>query len=349
MRIHSRFILAALASLPAVTFAATPTIPSVTGIVQTGQTLTIAGSGLNDETKSNWDSFFTTNASAWSFEGSSPGADGYGAIGPIGGTYDPTVKLLGNQSMKFHVQGASTDLYNQLGNYNAINPSGGDASDLWYRAYVRWNVSGGWPSSHIKMMDSQGQAGDQFYFQPCAGGGTLPTQMCAKWDITTNAVNIPSSQLENNRWYAVEIHWKSNATPYIYDAWIDGTQVVNATPAGTGALNYLLFGVINACCTSSGFSLDNWFDGLAVGTSRIYPSAVVEIGNGSNYATATKRYQAPLFISDGSVQIKADLTGLGSGPYYLWVTNNRQVRSQAYVLGGAGSTGLAAPKNLTVQ
>lgn len=350
MRMRSNFVLAALMSLPVVTSATVPTITSATGTVQTGQTLTVSGANMNNEAKTNWDAFFVTHPDASSFEGSSPVADGYSVVGPPGGLYDTTVSILGSKSMKFHVQGPSTDLYNQLGDYQAIDPVGGDASDKWIRAYVRWSLNGGlWPSSHIKMIDSQGGGGLlQYYFQPVAGGGTLPTNMIAVHNATNYGVNFPSGQMENNRWYAMELHWKTTS-PNLFEVWIDGTKVYSGVPTGGSALNYLLFGVINACCTDSSFNLDNWFDGLAVATSRIYPSAVVEIGNKSDYATATKRYQAPLFISDGSVQIKADLTGLGAGPYYLWVTNNRQERSQAYVLGQGGNNTLAAPQDLNVQ
>jgi hypothetical protein len=92
-----------------------------------------------------------------------------------------------------------------------------------------------------------------------------------------------------------------------------------------------------------------WFDRFVYSNSRIYPSSTVEIGDQSEYATATKVYQEPLFLSDGSVQVKADLTGLGAGPYYLFVTNNRQERSTAYLLGEADTTPPAAPSGLGVQ
>jgi len=317
--------------------ASAPTISSVSGTVQTGQTLTVVGNSLNDEAKSNWDSFFVNNPNAWSFEGSTPSADGYGGIGPSGGAYDTSVKILGNKSMRFSAQGASSNCpTGNLANYNAINPAGGDANEYWVRGYVRWNASGGWPSSHIKMIDIQG-SGAQYYLQPSSTtNNLLPLQMNAIYDGAGHFVNIPSGRLENNRWYALEIHWKTSSAPYVFDVWLDGTKIVTANPSAQGSMNYLLFGLVNLCGTSSGFSVDHWWDGFAVATSRIYPSAVVEIGDSPNYATATKKYQAPLFISDGEVQVTADLTGLGSGPYYLWVTNNRQERSSAYNLSGGG-------------
>jgi hypothetical protein len=92
--------------------------------------------------------------------------------------------------------------------------------------------------------------------------------------------------------------------------------------------------MINLAETGSDFDLTNWTDGFTISTSRIYCSSIIEIGNSSDYATADKVYQEPIYLSDGSVQIKANLTGLGSGPYYLWVTNNQQERSAPYPLSG---------------
>jgi hypothetical protein len=312
--------------------------------------LAISGSNLNNEAKANWDNFFVQNPNAWSFEGSSPSADGYGALGPNGGAYDSTVSILGSRSMKFQAQGTSTSLYDQHADYNAINPAGGDANDYWVRAYVRWNLkSGGWPSSHIKMMDIQG-SGPQYYLQPQAdASGNMPTSMVAVHDGVSSYNGIPSGPVENNRWYAVEVHWKTDSAPYVYDLWIDGVKTYSANPKARGSMNYMLFGLINACCTNSSFSLDHWFDGLAVARSRIYPSAIVEVGNSSNYATATKRTQALEKISDGQIISKLDLTGLGAGPYYLWVTNNRQERSQPYLLIQGGGIILSSPFNLRIQ
>lgn len=74
-----------------------------------GSQITINGSQLNAEARCNWDGFFSAHPNAWSFEGSTPTADGYGQQGPTGGVYDTAVKILGNKSMRFHAQGASSN------------------------------------------------------------------------------------------------------------------------------------------------------------------------------------------------------------------------------------------------
>lgn len=94
----------------------------------------------------------------------------------------------------------------------------------------------------------------------------------------------------------------------------------------------------NACGTGSSFSLDNWMDGFVLSSSRVYPSSIIEISNNATYGQGGVVSQEPVYLSDGSVQIKANLSGLGSGPYYLFVTNNRQETSVAYNLSGTPDT-----------
>ena len=252
----------------------TPQISSVSGTVTQGNTITISGSNMMDEDTTDWDEFFPDNPNASSFEGTNPSADGYSAIGPSGGTYVTDVKVLGSKSIRFHVEGASSNCpWDNLANYNAINPEGGDTGDLYYRLYARWNTEDdSWPTSHIKMIDCQG-SGSQYYFQPSAGS-VRPTHMNAAYDGASHNYAIPSGQLENDRWYAMEVRWKSTS-PYSFEAWVDGTKIADDDPTNPGSLNYLLFGVINCCGTTSNFSLDHWMDGHAVSTSRIYPAAIV--------------------------------------------------------------------------
>lgn len=344
-----RRLLAAFGCLPAFALAATPTITQVLGTVQTGQTLTITGINMVNEDRTNWDAFFINNVNASSFEGANPSADGYSAPGsPTGGTYDSTVKLLGNKSMKFHAQGASGNCpVGNLDDYNSIDPEGGDDNDYWIRLYARWRLnSGGWPSSHIKMIDAQGGRVAQIYFQPRQSlSGALPSSFDAAHDGISHDAPIPSGQLQNNRWYGIELHWRSVGTN-LFDAWIDGVQVYSANPANAPALEAVIMGLINLCGTNSSFNLDHWWDGFAVSKSRVRLASVIEIGNSSNYATATKIYQAPETLSDTSSQVKVNLTGLGSPPYYMWVTNNRGERSVPFSL---TTSTIPAPANLRVQ
>lgn len=62
------------------------------------------------------------------------------------------------------------------------------------------------------------------------------------------------------------------------------------------------------------------------------PASLIEVGDSSNYTTAKKVYQEPIYLSESSSQFKLDLTGLGAGPYYVWVTNNSGQISQPYTL-----------------
>jgi hypothetical protein len=325
---------------PLMVNAATPTIANVSGTVQTGQILTVTGSNLINENKANWVSFFSTNANAYGFEGASPTADFYCDLGPCFGTYDSSVKLMGNKSIKFHSEGSasSCDGPGVCGNYNAFNS--GVSNGSWTRFYSRWNlVNGSWPDTHVKMFYDL----SNYYVQPSqTSNGALPSQILIKLGNATYYPNIPSGQLQNNRWYLFEVYLSTSNI----QVWLDGVQIYSGAPADSDSSNLLLFGLINVG-SAKAFSLDNWMDNLATSTSRIYASSTIEISNSATYGSGTKVYQEPVYLSDGSVQIKANLSGLGSGPYYLWVTNNSQARSTAYSLSGGG-TASAAPLPPTI-
>lgn len=72
-----------------------------------------------------------------------------------------------------------------------------------------------------------------------------------------------------------------------------------------------------------------WFDGFAMSSGRIYPAALVEMGNNSDYTKAKRVKQEILYISDTQIRFRANTAGLEPGPYYVWVTNNQQERSKA--------------------
>ncbi|HCC04934.1 TPA: hypothetical protein DEP58_01345, partial [Patescibacteria group bacterium] len=219
------FILAALLLLPSFTLAATPTISNVSGTVSNGQILTITGSNMVQEDKSNWDDFFDRHPStAYGFEGSTPTADGWNEIGGGGGRYDSSVKLLGNKSIKYHSQGAWPAGPGGLGDYSAINPSvtNGDSGEIWVRFYVRYNLLGGaWPTNYMKLMDTQGGPVNQYYLDVAGIASGQPTMWNATYDSAPHNVSIPGGPLVNNRWYTVEINWKSSS-PRSYKLWSDG-------------------------------------------------------------------------------------------------------------------------------
>jgi hypothetical protein len=124
---------------------------------------------------------------------------------------------------------------------------------------------------------------------------------------------------------------------------MDNVQIFNLSLSTIGQA-YFLFGMVNVCCTT--VDISNWYDGLVDSTQRIYPASTIEISNSATYGSGTKVYQEPVYLSDGSVRIKANLSGLGGGPYYLWVTNNGQVRSAPYPLSGVAAPAAPQPPTL---
>jgi len=327
-------------SMPLLSNAAAPTVVNVSGSVQTGQILIITGTNMVNENKANWDPFFTSNANASGFEGSNPASDGYSAIGPSDGIYDSTVKIMGNKSVKFHVNGSSSNCPNgNLTSYNAMAAANGSGSVWYMRAYVRYHSADGtWPTSQIKMLYPWAHGSVEY--EPFDSTGNLPAQMDLEYPgagggLVSHQANIPSGQLLNDRWYCTELRIGSD---HSVQAWVDGQSIHNGTSTDDSGNPYLLFGIVNLCGTGSSFSLDNWVDGLVLSSTRVYPAAVVEISNNPTYGSGTKVYQEPVYLSDSSIQIKVNLSGLGSGPYYLWITNNQQQRSGTYSLSGGGGS-----------
>ena len=331
---------AAILGITNAAFATTPTIGSVSGTVSTGQTLTISGSNMVQEVTSGWGSNWTGGKGG--FEGSSPSADGFLNMGASGG-YDNSVKLMGNQSIKFHAAGTSdgTPAQNMF-SYNYTNES--NQSDYWIRGYVRYNsASNLWSWGHIKMYDLQSSSGSvpNTYLQ-WASGTTLPSSLLLVYDAGSSySASLPGgTTLQNNRWYLFEAHIQPTAVT----VWWDNQQVYTHAKQ-SNSLGYFNFGLVNLSGTDAGFSLDHWMDGVAISSSRVYAASTIEISNSATYGAGTKVYQEPVYLSDGSIQFKANLAGLGSGPYYLFVTNNGQTTSSAYSLSGGGVGGGATPVN----
>lgn len=116
--------------------------------------------------------------------------------------------------------------------------------------------------------------------------------------------------------------------------WVDNTRIVNSSTTTRVDNGYMSLGQVTVWDTVSGYSMHQYLDGAVWGTQRIYPLSTIEVGDNSDYASATKVYQQPTLLGDTNSTIKLDLTGLGDGPYYLWVTNNKQERSTVYNLSG---------------
>ena len=339
-KINIFFLLAAFLMLPGFAFAAMPTISNVSGTVATGQTLTINGTNFVQESKTDWHPFWTSG-SGYGFEGSSPSSDGYSADSNV--VYDSSVKLMGNKSIKFSAAGASSNCpTGNLVSSAVVNMSG--QTDYWLRGYVRYNSANNlWASSHLKMFDLLYSPTPNTYIQ-WGSGSTMPAQMIVVVDsgVTTYG-SIPSGPLQNNRWYLVEAHIQ----PTQVNVFLDNAQIISASKS-SNAINFLNFGLVNLCGTTSSFNLSNWMDGVATSSSRVYPASNIEIsGNGTTW-----KYQEPVYLSDTAVQFKLDLSGLSGTNYQVRVTNNQQQTSATYSLSGPGggdTTPPAAPSGLTVR
>ena len=311
------------------------------------------------EDKTNWDSFFTAHPNAYGFEGSSITADGWALYGGSTQGYVTNVKLMGSKSSLSHNQGAVTwpNNHNNGFYFTAAGWNNSSQAALYARAYMRWSVANGiWPDLDYKVWGIYGPPfGANFNIMMNIGGPPIGVGILPSGEVWSLGV-FPwtPSVLPENEWVLFEVKFPNHAAgaPYNYQVWVNNELVINANREhgvtfGTYA-NSTFDSDINHFNTPSGYNKDQWTDGFALSSSRIGPASLIEIGNAPNYATATKVYQAPEKLSETSSQIKANLTGLGAGPYYLWVTNNRGERSQPYSL-TTSTTPLPPPANLRTQ
>jgi hypothetical protein len=173
------------------------------------------------------------------------------------------------------------------------------------------------------------------YVQPASGAG-WPTSLTVKIYADTEYLPLPYTW-EGERWICVEA--RANLDSGTIEVWIDGESI--GIHSGTfytegGPANWQL-GIVNACPMPAG-SYTMWADSATISKSRIYPATIVEVGDSSNYETANKNKQVLEKAGDEQIEFVLDTTGLGVGPYYVWVTNNRQERSLAWVEDTASDT-----------
>ncbi len=344
--------------------AATPTISGVFGTITTGQTITITGTNMEQENVTNWDANFKSGSSpstVSTFEGASLSASGwddnlhngeilYGnalsdGIGSVTNSTDFAIS--GNKSCKIHFGG--TD--NGNGNNEAVLDIYDETlhAPSYVRFYAMWNhvPAGTWPTGGSFKFLSNYEYGSFLQPEEAPDGSGLTSLKGGNSGACNEASWSGSGggPIVQGRWYCIEESW----TPSGSTVWVDGVQILNSTQACTFASGPgLQLGETNFEGGSSNFVCDIYIDNYAFSSSRIYPSSKVEISNNATYGAGTLVYQAPISIADGSIQIKADLTSLGSGPYYLFVTNNQQQTSAAYNLSGSSdTTPPTVPTNLT--
>jgi hypothetical protein len=324
--------------------AATPTISNVTGTVSTGQILTIKGASMVQE------SIASVAGGTYGFEGSGPSSDGWCSDGVCHQTaYDSSIVLSGSKDLVMSAKGATST--GSSSNYNGIMYP---KQNAYFRGYFLYHNTGDgtWPTANMKLFDFQGSPYGVLYLQPEGNGGAAPTKLhiTALQNGAQNysvGVNFPTA-VAFDKWYCIEAYLNtptSGSNSGTFSVWIDGVQVQNNIPVDGNVLQFFSYGWITLWSTGSGFGIDTHLDNLTFASTRIYPSTTVEISNSATYGSGTRVYQNPVSvgqtpaISDSSITVSANLTGLGSGPYYLWVTNNGQSRSTAYNLSGGGSTG----------
>lgn len=338
----------------------TPTISSVTGTVASGQTLTITGTSMVQQDTTNWDAFFkTTHPNASSFEGASITADGYLLSADSVLDYTTAVKLLGTKSVHHHGSGSHIRQPDGSGEFGAGNfffrPAASNPgttwTDVYFRIYSRWNRNS-WPDEDSKFLFAMEMVSSP---RGHRWGFLFGTFACSIPDAVNYTTTWDESQVENNRWYCVEIYSKVSTNAVGTDAhipikaWVDDVVIIDNPDVERGFCtnsNSLGWNMnTNSYDTNSTWNWDVWQDGLTISSTRVGLASKVEIGNSATYASATKRYQAPEFLSDTSNQIKCDLTGLGAGPYYLFVTNNLGETSAGFnISGGSPDT---TPPNLS--
>jgi hypothetical protein len=259
------------------------------------------------------------------------------------------MKLLGSKSLFCSISwptGQSLSCPSENRTSYLVTPSAGTVlnsptEEVWFRAYGRWDSPTGVWSNYLKWCELRGIGGPNrgVLFQPANGvNQNPPTQwvwVCNAASPNTRTTSTPYGAFELRRWYCIEAHMVCSPTigSQIFEGWIDGVQMHSQSAASfIESMRYqdVMLGIINGCHANGGFHCQNWTDGIATSSQRIYPACTVELANGSNYATATKRYQAPVSISDSSVQFTFDSTTLTGTARWVFVTDNQQNRTAGF-------------------
>jgi chitodextrinase len=348
------FAIAIIFGVYTVAHAATPTITNVTGTIATGQTLTITGMNMVNETatNSNWDTAFQSNSKMYGFESavssgtalktspandnwylrnnSPPGTQPSGAISNDC-RFVASPKLAGSLSMHCRAYGGKSMQTNDGGSGFSAYP-GSTSGNFYFRYYTRYRTNNGnYPDVYTKMTVTQPSGSGSMWYLDWAGAsaGQTPSALTTKYGAISGP--SPSLKLENDRWYCFEGAWLSPGT---YQLWVDGKLIVNTSPGVSMPDNaYPQWGIINFRSNNVYADFSQWLDNLAFGhTSRIYPSSTIEISGDNG---TTWKWQPPTSLSDTSIAVQSELPTLTATNYLLRVTNNLQQTSSTYKLTGA--------------
>ncbi|MEW6379765.1 MAG: hypothetical protein AB1611_09175 [bacterium] len=334
----------------------------------TGTVMTLTGSRLSAQSCGNWIHFSESQGSfedttGWKKEANCWVRDNWECWAPTAARrdedviFDSRMAILGNQSYCNNIHYTATDWKyarecpGKGEFYNLTWWEARDADQYYYRYYVRYSGPAfQWTDNSWKQL----YVHNLFNLNPCMWDHPSVTQGPARYDIqgeTRIFAHLPGP-IALERWYCIEIWAKKNGAGLNLKFWLDGEECEIYDEYDKAPQQFpwskcyhekarkLVFGPLELGTTncqnwrSEQLPVKQciWFDGFAMSSTRIYPASLVEIGNLSDYARATRVKQEILHISDTQIRFRANTQGLGRGPYYLWVTNNRQERSRAYLL-----------------
>ncbi|MEW5802717.1 MAG: hypothetical protein AB1847_11515 [bacterium] len=277
--------------------------------------------------------------------------------------FDPSVAVIGHQSYRNHLYYTQDDW-----NHPKEEPGKGifcpltwwdapDSNQYFYRYYVRY--SGPvfkWTNNSFK----QFYVHNLFNMTACMWDDIPEGKGPSMYDIQGGDrlfVHF-GKRMELDQWYCIELMVKKAGGGIELKFWLDGKPCdiydgngdlltspwMNSYRESDGSLRFgpLELGTVNCQnWTHDQLPVDQyiWFDGFAMSPyQRIYPGTIVEMGDSPDYESAQRITQKLVWMEDQEVRFRTDLSGLGDGPYYLWITNNQGERSRAYRIGGDHGT-----------
>jgi len=334
----------------------------------TGCIMTLIGRRLSAQSTGSWIHFSESQGSfedivGWKKEANCWVRDGWECWAPTAArrdedvVFDSQVAILGHQSYRNNIHYTATDWKyakecpGKGEFYNLTWWEAKDADQYYYRYYVRYSgPSFQWTDNSWKQL----YVHNLFNLNPCMWDHPPIERGPARYDIQGQSrlfVHLPGP-IALERWYCLELWVKKNGPGIDLKFWLDGEECPIYDEYDQAPQQFpwskcyqekskkLVFGPLELGTTNCQnwryeqlpIKQSIWFDGFAMSSTRIYPACIVEIGNMADYAKAKRIRQELLHISDTEVRFRANTAGLGHGPYYLWVTNNRQERSRAYLL-----------------
>ncbi|MEW6379721.1 MAG: hypothetical protein AB1611_08945 [bacterium] len=272
--------------------------------------------------------------------------------------FDAGISVLGNQSYRNRLQYSWQDwMYPKeepgKGIYHPMTWwSAPDSDQYFYRYYVRY--SGPifkWTNNSFK----QFYVHNLFNMNACMWDEIPEGMGPSMYDIQGGErlfVHL-GKRMELDQWYCIELMVRKVGGGLELKFWLDGKECeiydennnlltspwMNSYRESDGSLRFgpLELGTINCQnWTQDQLPIDQsiWFDGFAMSPDRrIGPASLVEIGDQPDYWAATRVTQKIIWMGDEGAKFRTDLRGLGTGPFYLWVTNNLGERSKPYLLG----------------